>query len=225
MTLRSITGYRDMEWASAIDGDASPVVIIEPGFKMNQSQFSQELQLTGQALDGQLDYVFGAYYFTEDGDLHDFVPFGQGLLQIDGFNEFDTSAWALFTHLNYRVNDKLSFTLGGRYTEEEKEFEGFQRDPNGFLYKLVLGVQLADITEAERLALGFPDPIDPLRFYPPGKNKKEFSNFSPRVGVEFRPQDNLMLYASFSQGYKTGGWTTRLSFPEAIAPDFDEEEA
>lgn len=225
MSIKSITSYRELDWAAGMDTDGSPIVIIEPGFQMNQEQFSQEIQFTGTAFDDQLNYVYGVYYFEESGDLHDFVPFGQGLLQVDGFNKFDTSAWAVFTHLNYALSDTLSLTLGARYTEESKEFEGFQRDPNAFLYKLVMGKQLDEITEADRVALGFPDANDPLRFYPPGTNKKDFENFSPRIGLEYTPVENVMFYASYSQGYKTGGWTTRLSAPEHAAPDFDEEKA
>ncbi|MEO0031417.1 MAG: hypothetical protein RIS94_1175 [Pseudomonadota bacterium] len=225
MSVKSITAYRKLKWNAAIDVDGSPVTIVEPGFHMKQEQFSQELQLIGKAIDNRLDYVVGAYYFKETGNLHDYVPFGGGLLQVDGNNTFNTSAWAVFTHLNFKASDTLSFTVGARYTEESKRFEGFQRDPNGFLYKLVLGAQLDQITDGLRQALGFPDPNDPLRFYPPGENHKKFTNFSPRLGIEFRPAQDVMLYASFSKGYKTGGWTTRLSSPEATAPDFNEEKA
>lgn len=225
MSVKSITAYRKLNWAAGMDADGSPITIIEPGFTMHQQQFSEELQFSGKAFDNRLDYVFGFYYFRETGNLHDYVPFGQGLLQVDGFNTFKTRALAAFTHLNYRFSDQFSITLGGRYTDERKQFEGFQRDPNGFLYKLVLGKQLNEITEADRIALGFPDPTDPLRFYPTGLNKKKFTDFSPRIGLEFKPSDDVMLYASFSRGYKTGGWTTRLSNPETVAPDFDEETA
>lgn len=225
MSLKSITAYRDLEWSSAMDADGTPITIVEPGFNMNQEQLSQELQLTGTAFDARLDYVFGVYYFEEEGDLHDFVPFAEGLLQVDGLNTFDTTSWAVFTHLNYKVTDNLSLTLGARYTEEEKEFEGAQTDPNGFLYKLVFGVQLDEINDQFRQMLGFPDPSDPLRFYPPGTQKKSFDNFSPRIGFEYTIGDDAMVYGSYSMGYKTGGWTTRLSAPLAEAPDFEEEEA
>jgi iron complex outermembrane receptor protein len=225
VNLKSITAYRELDWLAAMDVDGTPITIVEPGFQMHQEQFSEELQLSGKAFTNRLDYVLGAYYFEERGNLHDYVPFGGGLLQVDGNNTFDTDAWAVFTHLNYRLSDLFSVTVGGRYTKETKRFEGFQRDPNGFLYKLVLGKQLVDITEADRIALGFPDPNDPLRFYPPGENEKSFSNFSPRVGFEVHPTQDVMIYASYSQGYKTGGWTTRLSAPESTAPDFAEEKA
>ena len=75
-------------------------------------------------------------------------------------------------------------------------------------------------------ALGFPDPTTPTRVYVPGVNRKSFTNFSPKLGVQLHPSDDVMVYASWSQGYKTGGWTTRLTNPQgSVAPDFDEEEA
>ncbi len=64
-----------------------------------------------------------------------------------------------------------------------------------------------------------------LRYFPPGTQHKSFDNFSPRVGVQLYPTDDIMIYGSWSRGYKTGGWTTRLSNPLPTAPDFDEEEA
>jgi outer membrane receptor protein involved in Fe transport len=74
--------------------------------------------------------------------------------------------------------------------------------------------------------LSFPDPDNPVRVYVPGVNKKKFSNFSPKLGVQLHPNDDVMLYASWSKGYKTGGWTTRLTNPQGnVAPDFDEEKA
>jgi outer membrane receptor protein involved in Fe transport len=73
--------------------------------------------------------------------------------------------------------------------------------------------------------LGYPDPNNPIRVYPPGVNQKEFSNFSPKLGVQLHPTQDVMIYASWSEGYKTGGWTTRYTNPQPDAQGFDEEEA
>ncbi len=223
--LKSITAYRELEWRAGLDADGSPTIANHAAFEMNQSQFSQELQLSGQAFNDALDFVVGGYYFEEEGNLHDFVTIGSGLLQIDGNNLLDTSTWAVFTHLNYAISDSLGLTLGARYTEEDKQFEGFQRDLNGFLYKLAAGVPLDSITPGVQAAIGFPDPNDPLRFFPPGVQEQSFSDFSPRIGLEYTFPDDTLLYASYSQGYKSGGWTTRLSVPLSEAPTFEEEEA
>jgi hypothetical protein len=77
-----------------VDADGSPLSFLELSFTQNQWQFSQELQLLGKAFDKKLNYVLGAYYFKEKGDLHDYVNFAEGLLQVDGPNKFNTENWA-----------------------------------------------------------------------------------------------------------------------------------
>lgn len=242
-TVRSISAYRETNWKAGSDLDGSPLTMLELTFSQNQEQFSQELQLIGtDLLGGRLDLVTGAYYFKESGDLHDFVTFDEGLLQVDGPNTFDTENYAFFGQADLRVTDWLGVTLGGRYTDETKRFEGGQQDLNGGNYKL-FGCADADGTidpfgdfplappQAAGgppcfAALGFPDPTNPVRVYVPGVNEKRFTNFSPKVGVQVTPADDLMVYGSYSEGYKTGGWTTRLTNPQGnVAPDFDEEVA
>ncbi len=242
LTIKSITAYRKSGWKSGSDLDGSPLSMLELSFEQNQSQFSQELQVLGQALDKKLNYVLGAYYFKEKGDLHDYVTFAEGLLQVDGPNAFDTKNYAFFGQLDYRPIDLIGITVGGRYTKERKLFEGGQQDLNGFNYKLFgcadangnifpfgdfpLAPPVAAGGPPCFAALGFPDPTQPTRLYVPGVNRKSFSNFSPKVGVQVHPNDDVMLYGSWSKGYKTGGWTTRLSNPQGnVAPDFNEEKA
>jgi iron complex outermembrane receptor protein len=232
ITLKSITAYRELHWHSGMDLDGSPLNFLHVSFEMNQWQFSQELQLLGKALDNRLNYVLGAYYFKEAGNLHDYVTFDEGLLQVDGPNDLSTKNYAFFGQIDFKPIDQIGITIGGRYTHEDKQFEGFQSDRNGLTYKILnfLGVPpCADISsgisEGCRIAAGFFNPGEPLRLYPAGLNKKKFNNFSPKVGLQYHPNDDVMLYASWSKGYKTGGWTTRLQSPEAEAPGFEEEKA
>jgi iron complex outermembrane receptor protein len=63
---------------------------------------------------------------------------------------------------------------------------------------------------------------------PAGGFQQSFNNFSPKLGVEYQANSDLLLYASFSKGYKTGGWTTRLTTPQpagTTAPTFGPEKA
>ncbi|MDB5716893.1 MAG: TonB-dependent receptor, partial [Sphingomonas bacterium] len=231
ITLKSITAYRELHWKTGMDLDGSPLNFLHTSFSMNQKQFSQELQLLGSALDKTLNYVLGAYYFKESGDLHDYVTFAEGLLQVDGPNDLSTKNFAFFGQVDWRPIDLIGVTVGGRYTNEKKEFEGFQSDNNGLTYKILNGLgvppcaSITPISEACRVAAGFPNPGQPLRYYIAGTQQKKFTNFSPKIGVQLHPTDDVMAYVSWSKGYKTGGWTTRLSNPLPFAPDFDEEKA
>jgi iron complex outermembrane receptor protein len=225
-TLKSITAIRDLDALFGQDQDGSPLQIIDPSFDTHQEQISQEIQIGGTAVDDRLSWLAGLYYFQEDGDLTDFVTFPGGLLQIFGENFFDNDAWAAFTHFNFALTDRWSLTLGARYTDEHKEFEGRQRDLNQLLVKLLVTPPTSP---------PYPDPNDVTRFYPLGVNVKNFTDTSVRAGAEYRFADNVMGYVSYSEGFKSGGWTTRLSFPhitiEANPPqnpdrlDFDPETA
>jgi iron complex outermembrane recepter protein len=235
--LKSITGYRELHWNVGMDVDGSPLNFLHTSFTMNQKQFSQELQLLGSAMDKKLNYVLGAYYFKESGDLHDYVTFAEGLLQVDGPNDLSTKNYAFFGQVDYKFSEQFAITVGGRYTHENKSFEGFQSDANGLTYKILnflAGIGAGPpacaninptISEGCRIAAGFPNPGQPLRYYIAGTQQKVFNNFSPKVGLQFHPNDDVMLYGSWSKGYKTGGWTTRLSNPLPTAPGFDEEKA
>ncbi|PTR11829.1 MULTISPECIES: TonB-dependent receptor [unclassified Novosphingobium] len=230
-SIKSITAYRELHWVVGMDLDGSPLNFLHTSFSMNQKQFSQELQLTGTAVDKKLKYVLGAYYFTESGDLHDYVTFAEGLLQVDGPNNLSTKNYAFYGQVDYALSDLIAFTVGGRYTHEKKEFEGFQSDANGLNYKLAnyFGdpncASLNPISDACRVDNGFPNAGQPLRYYVAGVQHKTFSNFSPKVGVQLHPNQDIMVYASWSKGYKTGGWTTRLSNPLPYAPGFGPEKA
>jgi iron complex outermembrane receptor protein len=223
--IRSITGSRRLHWASGLDTDGSPIDFFETSFAEGQHQFSQELQLIGDLLDSRLKLVGGLYYFDEGGYIHDYVTFGGGLLQIDGPNTLDTKSYAAYLHADYKVSDKIGVTLGGRFSEDQKSFTGGQQDLNDFFYKIsgcypynasasLIGAP-ASLTCQQ--VLGFPNPNDHYQVYPYGEQHQNFTEFTPTVNVQYHITDDLMSYVSFAKGFKTGGWTTRLTSP--LPPD------
>jgi iron complex outermembrane recepter protein len=233
--LKSITSFRKSDWTSGLDGDGSPVNMSTYSFNQQQEQFSQELQLVGSAADGKLNYVLGGYFFRESGFLADYVISGEGIYVIDGPNWLDTNAYAVFGQVDYRVSDLIGITVGGRYTKESKNFEGGQQELSGLFYKLA-GAPCSDLTGnifpnallggvSCRVANNYPDPSNPLRIYPGGINHLEFENFSPKLGLQLHPAEDVMIYGSWSEGYKTGGWTTRYSTPQTFVSSFDPETA
>jgi len=233
-TIRSITALRRLAWASGTDADGSPVQEFELSFQEDQHQFTQELQLIGDLLDSRLKLVAGLYYFHEDGDVNDFVTFGDGLLQIYGPNQLDTKSYAGYLHADYKLTDKIGVTLGGRYSADRKSFTGGQQELNGVFYKLSgcypynASASLingpANLTCQE--ALGYPNPANPLQIYPVGENHESFDVFTPTANVQYHFDDEVMAYASYAKGFKSGGWTTRLTQPIPLgspAPSFGPE--
>ncbi len=209
-----------MNWDVALDTDSSPIDLNQDSQKQSQHQVSQELQLNGNTLGGRLQYTSGLYYFNEGGFEHDFVTLAAGELQINGIDTIDTSSYAAYAHADYDITDQLKFIVGGRYSYDHKTLQEYQADTNAFFYK-ISGCYPVSAVCAK--AIGFPVPSNPLLFVPDTVNTQNFSVFTPTVGLQYQITRDAMTYFTYSQGYKDGGWTTRLTFPEPNLPEFGPE--
>lgn len=233
LTVRSITGYRELQWSAGFDADNSPANFFSVSNSAEQSQFSEELQLLGDFDIGssELNFVLGGYYFKEDASALDYVMIGDGILQIAGPIDLATENFAFFGQADWRLNNWLGVTLGGRYTTEDREFDAAQADLSSFNYDLlncpengqgfIPGVGLIPCSQYAR----FPHDDDPLRAYTRNTPDRSFKNFSMKAGVQVYPTEDIMLYGSYTEGYKSGGWSTRVSTPITSPLLFDEESA
>jgi iron complex outermembrane receptor protein len=201
--LKSITAYRDLESEFARDFDGSDLVIADLYEALDQHQFSQELQLLGGALDDRLSWIAGLYYFEEAGDNPSLVELRPATLHSGG--AFGTTTWAAFSQATFDVTERWSFTLGLRYTDEEKEFT-----PDQYV-----------------VSVNVPPEILPL---PPGtpllpsvKETISAQEWTPLVNIQFDWTPDIMTYASYSEGFKSGGFTQRVFPPEPSIPTFEPE--
>jgi iron complex outermembrane receptor protein len=187
MHLKSITGYRKLEWNVGLEPSASPVLMNEGWFAQGQHQISEELQLTGTALNDTLRYAAGLYYFDEQGAEADYVIIGAGLLQIQGYEKIRTQSYAGYLHVDYKPVDKLTLTAGGRYSDDHK------------------------ILAESQPVFAVAGP--PFQTTPSGDNSQDFKVFTPTAGLQYDFTNDVMSYFTYSKGYKDGGWTTRLTAP------------
>ncbi|MGH8138346.1 MAG: TonB-dependent receptor [Steroidobacteraceae bacterium] len=197
LTLKSISGYRQIKWNIGTDLDGTPETLQEVTDAQHQWQVSQEFQLLGKALDNKLNYVGGLYYFKESGYVHDYVPF-EGLLYVyDQSNDVTNTDYAAFIHADYALTEQWGLTAGGRYTNAQARFLGGQSDLNNFPF---FGPG------------GFPSSANSvLRYFPAVPDSQAWHIFDPTLGVQYHINSDVMAYASWGKGFKAGGWTTRLS--------------
>jgi iron complex outermembrane receptor protein len=203
MSLKSITGYRQINWKIGTDLDGTPETLQEVTDHQHQFQISQEFQLNGKALDNALNYVAGLYYFHEAGYVHDYVPFESILYVYDIQNDADNKNEAAFFHVDYKLNN-WGFTAGGRYTNVKAQFIGGQADLNDFPAAFINPPNVPTLPGA-------------FRYFPPGNNSQTWNIFDPTVGVQYHFTEDIMGYTSWGKGFKAGGWTTRLSAPDTPA--------
>lgn len=208
-TLKSITAYRSTNQFVNLDLSDQPVPLYNLVQYQDAKQFSQEYQLTG-ALTDNLDFIAGLYYFDEDGeaDLTDFTRTSAVSPQSRFTKAYDvtTSSYAVFGQLDYEIG-KWTFSAGGRYTRDERELDITQTSS-------VPG-PLFNYDTASLAALGAAGQnIDP---------KRRFSKTTPRVGVDYQINEDLFTYVSYTEGFRSGGWTGRV-FRSDQYINFDPEE-
>ncbi len=201
IVLTSITGYREFEDDFSFNTDGVEIFVTETQFKRDVDQVSQELRLASEGLD-RWQWLVGVYLLNEDKKEALGLPsinFG-GSFNIFATNEADS--WAAFGELSYNVNDSLKLTAGLRYNDEEKDDA------------VVRGVNGGDFD-----GLRSDDPTSCAFFCGSRETKDSWDDWAPKFGIDYRIDDNTLLYGSITNGFKSGG-TNSLD----LNPSFDPEE-
>lgn len=208
ITLKSITALRELDSEFARDGDHSPQRISQFYDDLQQDQFSQEFQLLGSHR--QVNWIVGLYYFTEDGSNENILDFTVSNFRSGG--AFDNEAWAAFAQMTYDLTDQLQLSIGGRYTEEEKSFR-----PDQIIFtNYFAGISQIVPPGNPLAALDAPFLQAGERILPFIEKQINIDEFTPMMNLAFNPTDDIMLYFSYSEGFKSGGFTQRV-FPPVVA--------
>jgi len=196
----SVTAYDDVDRFLPEQPDASPQNLLHVTYGVDSQTFSQELRLTGET--DRMDWLAGLYYLNEDIKqnqtvdlLRELRPLTGGFADPQGtalgapiffarsINEQNLETTAAYAQASYSINDSWSLTLGGRYTDESRSFDaaGFLEEPETF----------------------GPAPVSVYDF-----NDLEVSSSesSFRLGAEYRPNSNTLVYGSVATGFKSGGF-------------------
>ena len=215
-TLSFITGIRGLDQKLGVDFPLAafgPLVPFDQGaigqFALAQAlrstQYSQEVKWNGE-LGANLSYTAGAFYMFETnrnnfgaaanlgplfGALYIPIPLG------DEFTINDTKSTAVYAQGDYKLSDKLTLTLGGRFTHEVKTLSAMPNSAgSGFT------------TQAIKAA-GY-------------KTELSVDEFTPRVAVQYQVDSDVMLFASATRGFQGGGWNG-LTFAAKTFNNFDPE--
>jgi iron complex outermembrane receptor protein len=220
-TISFITGYRVIDQDFYIDfglgGNASQFGGFGIGNEITNQQFTQEVKLVGDA--GRFRWVGGAFYLKEDNktwalDSFATTPTATSALILGEKILYNTAeSYAVYAQGDLDVTDWLMLTLGGRYTQEEKTiaFRDAVRGsyPTGFVNA---AASLANRPTTQNLInFGIP-------------TSQDVDKFTPRAVVTLKPSDDFILYASATNGFKSGGWNARDN-SAALNSAFGPEEA
>lgn len=198
LQLKSITAYRDLDAEFARDADASPLTVVHFYDSFEASQFTQEIQLMGSTEDGKLNWITGLYYFDEEGNNRNINDFA--IANFDSDNDFTTTSSAIYAQATYSFTEKLDLTLGVRYSDEEKTF-----DPTQVVISSNIGLENGSL------------------LLPLGLNKIDVKETTPMANLAYKATDELMIYASYTEGFRSGGFVQRIFPALDTVPSFGPE--
>jgi iron complex outermembrane receptor protein len=153
----------------------------------------------------RLDFTAGVYLWESDYriDLRSYIGFGDVLfglppgtvLTIDQTVAQNTDSQAAFFEADYQLTEALTLTVGGRYTKDEKD--------SG-----LIDASMPDLSRLGSLSNPF---------------KKSWSEFTPKLNLRYRFNQDAMVYGLYSKGFRAGGFTGRPGTYEAASIAYNPE--
>jgi len=207
ITLKNILAYREDESTSPIDFDSLPAVDVDAPVIYKNDQLSEEFQVLYS--NNKINGIVGLYYLDANAENSFDVVLGTtgALVSLPGLNaqtfgDVNTETWSLFADFTYDFTDQLSLSLGGRYTEDDR---------SGIVKRTTF---IGGVSEA------FGGTAIPIAVTSDFEGDASFDDFSPRISLSYKPTSDHNIYATYSQGFKGGGFDPRGQ--STAAPDFDQ---
>ena len=201
LTVRSLTAYREFDAKANNEFDASRLTVFQnhPLYTMSD-QFSQELVLEGRVFDDRINWLAGMYYFNEDALTDQSIRL-PSVFFLGGFNivtNSEAESISGFGHVSYNLTESIRVSGGTRYTSETRGFDSW-----------------ADFLVAPG-ARGFNNPVS---------GKETFTAWTPKVTLDYKPTNDILLYASVSRGFRSGGFNGQTTQSNPNFVSFDPEYA
>lgn len=224
-TITNIFGWRDYESIGLADIDSQPTFMFHAPSWLEYEQVSNELRYNG-LFNERFNVTAGVFWFTSEIDYHErrnmageLIGRGMPLVRFDGGGELDTDSWAVFTQVDYDLNDKWTLTFGARYSEEDKEtgIASLSQNASSDLPALI-PLPTVPLAQACNVVLRGDCVYDFV-------DEDSWNSFSPKVGFTYNIDDSSRIYGHYTQSTRSGGYNMRnTSFnPADIPGPFDQE--
>ena len=190
VTLRSISSWRKDTTLGPIDFDALPAVDVDvPGLYKNE-QLSQEFQILYEG--DKLNGLLGFYYLDAQAITSFDVLLSTTLANLNAYTSGNvkTDTWSVFGDFTYDFTEQLSLSLGGRYTVDNRNATILRQTKFGTSAEFG-GTPFIAATTSNFVG------------------DASFKEFTPRASLTFKPTPDHTLYASYSKGFKGGGFDPR----------------
>lgn len=190
-TFKSITAWREGETDTLIDFDNTAAPTLDVPAYYSDDQLTQEFQFLFDY--DRIQGVMGFFYLDAHAEgAFDTIAGNLGIV-IGTAGYVDTTSYAAFADVNVDLTDRLHLGLGMRYTLDEKTGSVFRANYAGAVRSPLLG---GTVRAPTLLRTNY-------------VRSKDFDQFTPKVSLSYDLSDDLTTYASYSRGFKSGGFDMR----------------
>ena len=215
MQLDYIFGWLKTNETIHQDFDSAPLTLYHTDRPARWRQTTNELRLTKGGT-GPLSFVLGAYLWDSRYtiNLKNYIGFVPGVPLLTSAQDVTQTnkSWAIYGEADYKLFDKLTLTLGARYTKDKKT--SLVNDKPIFIY--------GSLVEANPVAVIQPS-LAGGQIVMTSPVKANWSKFTPRVSLRYAFTDDTMAYALWSRGYRGGGFNGRPATIGAATVPYDPE--
>lgn len=229
LSTKVVLSNRSGSTKTFIDFDGTPLDSFDIPAFYEDEQTTAEIQINytmdSLAIVGGLYYYDGTALGAFDALFGQFGGVGvlSGTAFTNGVNgEVDTESTGVYVNVNWSVTDAMTLTLGGRYTSDEKSAIAQRRH--------LITANSVPGTTSQGSAITFGQPQDDTFIRQPTDfDKNDMNNswnkFSPTVKADYKLNDETMIYVSYSEGFKSGGFDMRTDarFEPNAVDGFDPE--
>lgn len=217
LALTSITSYDRGTFFFEEDADGSPLKVFEESFYDKAKQFTQDLRISSSG-SGPFQFLLGGYYFDEDvfnistiplfmdidanldgvlgnNDCQDAFPIGCDIR--NRLNQKKKS-YAVYSDASFAISDRVKLRGGLRFTHDRARLSNFYSQAFGTDGVLILNLIPGSTTDL---------------YASTGRHFTK-NNVSGKIGIDFKPTDNTLLYATVSRGYRGGSFNGQAYFVE-----------
>lgn len=229
--LTYLGNYAQYESRDAWDSDHTDIEWTHIFVNDDWDQFSHEFRITSNG-GKKVDYIAGLYYGDQQNDYIQSFMFCRGPfslctggntnpnfrgLQRHGWSTLNTESLALFGQLDWHINEELTLTVGGRFTEEDRDIQTNATVLTPYSLE-VTPATLVDCPNVSDSLDGVGQPINfncgPARFTNSGFFDRSESDFNPNVTLRWKPSDDAMVYLTSAEGFKSGGFQFPTYVPQ-----------
>ncbi|MEC3909529.1 TonB-dependent receptor [Sphingobium sp. CR2-8] len=194
VSLKSITAYQDYHQFMVIDSDGSATAPFRgpTTFVTDTNTFTQEFNLNASLFDDRLKSILGFFYYDDKADINtDLTIFSTGRLRFSTLQK--SKSYAVFTDHTFSITPSVRLIAGIRFNHDEKSaLQSFFIDR-------------ANGTTITGLA--------------PTLTKASFESWTPRLGIQVDLANDVMAYAQYSKGFKSGGFASQVTAVNPYDPE------